>query len=187
MTQGEMDCLRESCSIPLGILIRLFKVGKTIASTHPGEVAFYEATFHCQADLALLQHLSHLACPQCMMKCRLHGGAVAILQVHPILYRVQEIVHFVQKFETRLRMTRLQGATEEDFIWWYPSNVKGQKKKFFFIFRDDWEFSLEVSREVGVPRVMRSWCTPGCLRFKSRFSIYQVYLPFQTNKCFIFR
>ena len=40
----------------------------------------------------------------------------------------------------------------------YPSNIKGWKKNFFFISGDvdDWEFSLGISKENGVPRVLRS-------------------------------
>ncbi|GFZ10862.1 peptidoglycan-binding LysM domain-containing protein [Actinidia rufa] len=34
-----------------------------------------------------------------------------------------------------------------------PRNVKGWKKKFFFILGDEWEFSLRIFRDVGVPRV----------------------------------
>ena len=41
MTQGELDRLRESCSFPSSILIKLLKVDKTIASTRSREVAFY--------------------------------------------------------------------------------------------------------------------------------------------------
>ncbi|GFY91569.1 hypothetical protein Acr_07g0017650 [Actinidia rufa] len=43
----------------------------------------------------------------------------------------------------------------------YPSNVKGWKRRFFFISEDNWEFSPSISREEGVLRVPRSWGTPG--------------------------
>ncbi|GFS34987.1 hypothetical protein Acr_00g0037160 [Actinidia rufa] len=42
MTQGELDCFRESYSIPSNVQIRLPEANGTIASTHLGEVAFYE-------------------------------------------------------------------------------------------------------------------------------------------------
>ena len=45
MTQGELNRLRESCSIPSGTQIRLLKVDKTIAFTHLDKVTFYEAAF----------------------------------------------------------------------------------------------------------------------------------------------
>ncbi|GFZ16787.1 hypothetical protein Acr_26g0000570 [Actinidia rufa] len=54
MTQGELDHLRESCSIVSGIQIRLPEADETIASTRLGEVAFYEAAF--QASLHLPIH-----------------------------------------------------------------------------------------------------------------------------------
>ncbi|GFS44210.1 hypothetical protein Acr_00g0089120 [Actinidia rufa] len=46
MTQDELDLLRESHSFPPSVQIRLPKEDKTIASTHSGEVGFYEADFH---------------------------------------------------------------------------------------------------------------------------------------------
>ena len=45
MTQEKLDRLKESYSFPSGIKIRLPKKDETIASTHPSEVAFYEAAF----------------------------------------------------------------------------------------------------------------------------------------------
>ncbi|GFY80874.1 hypothetical protein Acr_01g0006830 [Actinidia rufa] len=42
-----------------------------------------------------------------------------------------------------------------------PNNVKGWKKRFFFISRDDWEFHLSIPHKGGVVRVPMSWGTPG--------------------------
>ncbi|GFY81052.1 hypothetical protein Acr_01g0008610 [Actinidia rufa] len=54
MTQGELDCLRESYSFPpLSIQIRLPEVNENIASTCLGEVSFYEASFHASLRLPL--------------------------------------------------------------------------------------------------------------------------------------
>ncbi|GFZ09274.1 hypothetical protein Acr_20g0010820 [Actinidia rufa] len=53
MTQSELNCLRESCSFPSSIQIRLPKANETIASTRPGEVAFYEAAFHAGLHLPI--------------------------------------------------------------------------------------------------------------------------------------
>ena len=46
MTRGDLDRLRESCSFPDGLQIRVSEVDETIVSTRPGKVAFYETTFH---------------------------------------------------------------------------------------------------------------------------------------------
>ena len=46
MTTDELDSLKESCSFPPNVQIRMPEEGETIASTCPGEVAFYEAAFH---------------------------------------------------------------------------------------------------------------------------------------------
>ncbi|PSS08090.1 hypothetical protein CEY00_Acc18454 [Actinidia chinensis var. chinensis] len=42
-----------------------------------------------------------------------------------------------------------------------PDNVKGWKKKFFFILGDDLEFHLSISREEGAVHVLRLWGAPG--------------------------
>ncbi|GFZ19843.1 hypothetical protein Acr_28g0005480 [Actinidia rufa] len=42
----------------------------------------------------------------------------------------------------------------------YPNNVKGWKKKFFFISGDNLEVAHGLSQELEVSRVLRSWSTP---------------------------
>ncbi|GFS40062.1 hypothetical protein Acr_00g0066460 [Actinidia rufa] len=42
-----------------------------------------------------------------------------------------------------------------------PPCKLGWKNKFFFISGDNWEFAHRQSRELGVPKVPRSWSTPG--------------------------
>ncbi|GFZ16759.1 hypothetical protein Acr_26g0000290 [Actinidia rufa] len=46
MTQGNLDLLRESCSVPFGIQAKLPKDDETIVSICPGEVTFYKAASH---------------------------------------------------------------------------------------------------------------------------------------------
>ncbi|GFS39127.1 hypothetical protein Acr_00g0061240 [Actinidia rufa] len=43
----------------------------------------------------------------------------------------------------------------------YLSNVKGWKKKFFFVSGDNWEFPEGFAREAGAPKVPRLWGTLG--------------------------
>ncbi|XP_057465950.1 uncharacterized protein LOC130755554 isoform X2 [Actinidia eriantha] len=50
---------------------------------------------------------------------------------------------------------------KQTLLGWYPSNVKGWKKKFFFISGDNWEFAHGQFWELGVPKVPRSWSTLG--------------------------
>ncbi|GFS44415.1 hypothetical protein Acr_00g0090220 [Actinidia rufa] len=51
-------------------------------------------------------------------------------------------------FKARLGKNILKGP---------PNNVKGWKRRFFFISGDDWEFHLTIPREEGAVRVLRSW------------------------------
>ena len=53
MTQDELDRLKESHSFPPKVQIRLPEEDETIASTRPGEVAFYEVAFHAGLRLPL--------------------------------------------------------------------------------------------------------------------------------------
>ena len=46
MTPEELILLRESYSFPPSVQIRIHEEKKTITSTRPGEVAFYDAAFH---------------------------------------------------------------------------------------------------------------------------------------------
>ena len=45
MSYRELDHLRESCCFPAGVQVRLPKVGETVMSARPSEVAFYEVAF----------------------------------------------------------------------------------------------------------------------------------------------
>ena len=45
MSQGKLDCLKESISFPSNIQIRLLEANEIIASTLPSEVAFYDSAF----------------------------------------------------------------------------------------------------------------------------------------------
>ncbi|GFS33948.1 hypothetical protein Acr_00g0031420 [Actinidia rufa] len=46
---------------------------------------------------------------------------------------------------------------DKDLLSGSPSNVKGWKKRFFFTFRDEWEFFSSMPPSMGIPRVPRSW------------------------------
>ncbi|PSS08040.1 MAP/microtubule affinity-regulating kinase [Actinidia chinensis var. chinensis] len=107
------------------------RANKTIASIHPGEVAFYEAAFH----------------------------AGLRLPIHPIIRR---ILYFYNICPSQLVLNAWKSLvrSKKTLLGGYHSNVKGWKKKFFFISGDDWEFSPGLSRDTSVPRVLRSWGTP---------------------------
>ncbi|GFZ11287.1 hypothetical protein Acr_22g0006850 [Actinidia rufa] len=126
-----------------GIQIRLLEADETIASTHPGEVAFYEAAF--QAGLRLPIHPT--------IKRILVYYKVSPTQLAPNAWHVFGIFN---NPKPKFWMTLLQGKVEENPAWGYPINVKGRKKDFFFISGDNWEFAHGQSRELGVPMVPRS-------------------------------
>ena len=51
-------------------------------------------------------------------------------------------------FKARLKKALFEG---------YPNNIKGWKKKLFFVLGDEWEFPKGIHWEVGAPIVQRSW------------------------------
>ncbi|GFZ20830.1 hypothetical protein Acr_28g0015350 [Actinidia rufa] len=77
--------------------------------------------------------------------------------VRPSRLLAQEPLWPLQESESRLWMALLQGKSEEDPI---RVNVKGWKKKFFFISGDNWDFPQGLSWEAGISRVPRSWGIP---------------------------
>ncbi|GFS38252.1 hypothetical protein Acr_00g0056490 [Actinidia rufa] len=118
MTQGNLDRLRETCSFPLGVRMRIPGNDEMILTADNGDVAFYEAAF--SAGLRCLYNL--------LKGPRLESGWL--------------------HFKARLGKNILKGP---------PTNVKGCKKRFFFISGDNWEFHLSIPHEEGAIRVPRSW------------------------------
>ncbi|GFY95697.1 hypothetical protein Acr_11g0000030 [Actinidia rufa] len=50
---------------------------------------------------------------------------------------------------------------EKNLLRGSPSNVKGRKTRFFFASGDEWEFPSGTAGSDSIPRVPRSWGTPG--------------------------
>ncbi|GFY88794.1 hypothetical protein Acr_06g0007340 [Actinidia rufa] len=140
MTLEELDALRDTYSFPSGVQIRLPDEGETITSTRPGEVAFYEAVF--PAGLRFPLHNT--------IRLILQFYNICPAQLVPNAWRSICLLHGV-----------VAGARNKKvLLGGYPSNVKGWKSKFFFVFGDEWEIPEGTSR-VGAPRVPRTWGIPG--------------------------
>ncbi|GFZ19668.1 hypothetical protein Acr_28g0003730 [Actinidia rufa] len=148
MTQDEMDHLRESHSFPPSIQIRLPKKDETIASTRPGEVAFYETAFHAGLCLPLHPIIRRILYFYNICPAQLIFNAWSLFALNKILKSDSGWLYF----KARSKKTLLGG---------YPGNVKGWKKKFFFILGDDWEFPSRTSRDVNVPKIPKTLGTPG--------------------------
>ncbi|GFZ02251.1 hypothetical protein Acr_15g0008590 [Actinidia rufa] len=156
MTQGELDRLKKSCSFPSGIQIRLPEADETIASTRPGEVAFYEVAFYevtFQADLSLSIHptIRRILAYYNICPAQLSNAWQSIYPASPI--------HPIDAM-ARPKKTLLGGGT--------LAMSKGGRIKFFFISGDNWEFAHRQSRELVVSRVPTSWRTLMCSTFSSK-------------------
>ncbi|GFS46080.1 hypothetical protein Acr_00g0100020 [Actinidia rufa] len=132
-------CVKEQ-TLSVGVK-PLPEANETVASTCPGEVAFYEATF--QAGLRLPIHPT-------IRRILAHYNICPQLAPNALFNNPKSNSGWLY-FKARPRKTLLGG---------YPCNVKGWKKKFFFISRDNWEFTHRLSRDLRVLRVSRSWSTP---------------------------
>ncbi|GFS41640.1 hypothetical protein Acr_00g0075480 [Actinidia rufa] len=142
-----------------------------VLSTSLGEVAFYEAIF--SAGLRFAVHPT--------IKRILNFYGICPAQLSPNAWRniisMLVIWHFHRRHlslnEFRCLYTLLKGPGSESG-WLYfkarlgknilkgpPNNVKGWKRRFFFISGDDWEFHSTIPREEGVVQVSRSWGAPG--------------------------
>ncbi|GFS46039.1 hypothetical protein Acr_00g0099780 [Actinidia rufa] len=107
MTQGELDRLQESCSIPLGIQTKLPEVDETIVSTL---VSFYEAAFQVGLGLPIDPTL---------------GEFLPFAMFTPPNWPPMLDLGYLY-FKARPRLSLIEG---------YSNNVKGWKNKFFFLFR----------------------------------------------------
>ena len=97
MSQGKPDRLRESFFFPPNIQIRLLEVNETIASTRPGEVAFYEVAFLAGLCFSIhyiirkILYFYNIASPSSFplqAKSRLCDSGVASSQIHLLPQRV---------------------------------------------------------------------------------------------------
>ncbi|GFY81123.1 hypothetical protein Acr_01g0009320 [Actinidia rufa] len=124
MTQGDLDHLWETCSFLIGVQTRIPRKGETVLSASSGKVAFYEATF--PASLRFPVH------PTIRRILDFYGIYPAQLSSNAWRNILSVLVRPVKNV--------LKGA---------PSNVKGWKRRFFFVSGDDWEFHLMIPREEG--------------------------------------
>ncbi|GFY94936.1 hypothetical protein Acr_10g0003210 [Actinidia rufa] len=143
--------------MPMSIQIRLLKGSETISSARPSEVAFYEAAFHAglrppihPTIKMILQFYnicsSHLVPnPWWSVVCaivlwRSYKYATSLFEFRNLfsLNKNPNPDHGWLYFKARPKKTLLKG---------YPSNVKGWKRKFFFISKDNWEFPKGIISE----------------------------------------
>ncbi|GFY96664.1 hypothetical protein Acr_11g0009700 [Actinidia rufa] len=170
MTQGDLDRLRETCSFPMGVQTRIPGKGKTVLSASTGEVAFYEVAF--PAGLRFPVH------PTIKRILNFYGICPAQLSLNAWRNIISVLViwcfhrRHLSLNEFRCLYTLLKGPGLES-MWLYfkarsgknilkgaPSNVKGWKRRFFFVLGDDWEFHPIFPREEGEVQVLRSWGAP---------------------------
>ncbi|GFZ03460.1 hypothetical protein Acr_16g0000840 [Actinidia rufa] len=137
MTPEDLEQIKESCSIPSSIQIRLLEMILHFYNIFPAQ---------------LVPNAWH------SVVC-----AVVLWQYHKVTLSLTEFRNLFGLYKN----------PKPDFGWLYfkmrpkrtlfgqyPSNVKGWKRKFFFVSGDNWEFPKGLSREVGAPRISRSWGIP---------------------------
>ncbi|GFZ02215.1 hypothetical protein Acr_15g0008230 [Actinidia rufa] len=140
MSQAELDNLGATYSFPPGVRLRIPGDGDTILSARQGEVVFYEAAFLAGLRLPIhptirknFDSLQDLPCTVLILPQPLPDSGWYYFKARP----------------------------EKNLLRGSPSNVKGWKTRFFFASGDEWEFSSGTAASDSIPRVLRSWGTPG--------------------------
>ncbi|GFZ06696.1 hypothetical protein Acr_18g0008660 [Actinidia rufa] len=169
MSQTDLNKLREKYSFPSGVQLRIPGEGETILSTRKGKVAFYEDAF--LAGLRLLIHptikkiLNHFKiCP-----AQLSPNAWRSIICSLVIWRYHKRHMSCDEYRCLYSLSPLpdsgwyyfKARPEKNLLRRSPSNVKGWKKRFFFASGDEWEFFPSMPANMGIPRVPRSWGTPG--------------------------
>ncbi|GFZ18333.1 hypothetical protein Acr_27g0000720 [Actinidia rufa] len=169
MTDEELNALRDTYSFPSGVQIRLPDEGKTITSTRPGEVAFYEAAF--PTGLRFPLHNTNRLILQFYNICpaQLVPNAWKSIACSMALWRVYRYSISLSEFRNLFSLNSnpkpdqgwlyFKARNKKVLLGGYPSNVKGWKSKFFFVSGDEWEIPEEKSRK-GAARVPRTWGIP---------------------------
>ncbi|GFY80321.1 hypothetical protein Acr_01g0001300 [Actinidia rufa] len=169
ISQAELDILGATYSFPPGVRLRIPGDGETILSARQGEVAFYEATF--LAGLRLLIHptireilIHYKICP-----AQLSPNAWRSVICSLVIWRHFKRHMSCDEFRCLYSLSPLpdsgwyyfKARPEKNLLRGSPSNVKGWKTRFFFASGDEWEFPSGTAASDSIPRVPRSWGTPG--------------------------
>ncbi|GFY95327.1 hypothetical protein Acr_10g0007120 [Actinidia rufa] len=167
MTQDNLDRLRETYSFLVGIQARIPNEGETILSTRPSEIAFYEAAFSTGLRLPIHPTIRRILNFYNIYPAQLSPNAwrsvVCVLMIWQFYKRAMSL----NKFRCLYSLFK---SPKSDLGWLYfkarsrknlfkASNVKGWKRRFFFISGDDWKLFPNLAWDEGVPWVPRTWGT----------------------------
>ncbi|GFY92743.1 hypothetical protein Acr_08g0011390 [Actinidia rufa] len=167
MTQGDLDKLREKCSFPPGIQLRIPGEGETIQSSRPGEVVFYEASF--PAGLRFPIHPITKRILNHYKICSTHSpNAWRSIVYSLVIWRYYKCHMSCDEFRCLYSLIPLPNSgwyyfkarPDKNLLRVSLSNVKGWKKRFSFASGDEWEFFPSMPSGEGIPRVPRSWRVP---------------------------
>ncbi|GFZ17392.1 hypothetical protein Acr_26g0006620 [Actinidia rufa] len=141
MSQAELDNLGATYSFPPGVRLRIPGIAKQFYQL--AKARFAPAQLSPNAwrlvicSLVIWRHFKrHMSCDE--FRC---------------LYSLSPLPDSGwYYFKARPEKNLLRGS---------PSNVKGWKTRFFFASGDEWEFPSGTAASDSIPRVPRSWGTPG--------------------------
>ncbi|GFZ14944.1 hypothetical protein Acr_24g0011340 [Actinidia rufa] len=166
MTLEELNALRDTYSFPSGVHIRLPDEGETITSIRPGKVAFYEAAFPAGLRFPLHNTIRLILQFYNICPTQLVPNAWRSIACSMALWRVYRYSISLSEFRNLFSLNSnpkpdqgwlyFKARNKKVLLGGYPSNVKGWKRKFFFVSGDEWEIPEEKSRK-GAARVPRTW------------------------------
>ncbi|GFY94436.1 hypothetical protein Acr_09g0008820 [Actinidia rufa] len=169
MSQAELDNLGATYSFPPGVRLRIPGDGETILSARQGEVAFYEAAFLAGLRLPIHPTIREILIHYKICPAQLFPNAWRSVICSLVIWRHFKRHMSCDEFRCLYSLSPLPDSgwyyfkvrPEKNLLRGSPSNVKGWKMRFFFASRDEWEFPSGTAASDSIPRVPRSWGTPG--------------------------
>ncbi|GFS36972.1 hypothetical protein Acr_00g0049020 [Actinidia rufa] len=169
MSQAELDKLGSTYSFSSGVRLRIPRDGETILSTRQGEVAFYEAAFLAGLRLPIHPTIREILIHYKICPAQLSPNAWRSVICSLVIWRHFKRHLSCDEFKCLYSLSPLpdsgwyyfKARPEKNLFRGSPSNVKGWKTRFFFASGDEWEFPSGVVASDTIPRVPRSWGTPG--------------------------
>ncbi|GFS38113.1 hypothetical protein Acr_00g0055780 [Actinidia rufa] len=130
MTQDDLDRLRESCSFPPGIQVKIPEESNTILSARQGKVAFYEATFHALVIWHYYKHtLSLNEFSERMMSSGGNNTEDKFMEEATDVAGEEEYIRTIRRIENRILprlldqvlLSILGTKIQPSFLYWEPN------------------------------------------------------------------
>lgn len=177
--------MRKTYSFLARVQARIPAENETILSTHPGEVAFYEAVFPARLRFLVYRTIRRILSFYNICPAQISPNAWRCVVCVLVIWRFYRCHMSLNEFRCLYTLFKnpkpnsgwlyFKARSGKNMFKESPSNVKGWKNIFFFISEDDWEI-LPNTTSKEVPWVPRVWGSPGQYYFCDFFVVYLLVL-----------